>query len=126
MEKRNLKWWNLHVMTGFYVLAGLNHFINPDFYIGLIPPYLPEPELLNTMAGVAEAVFGGFLLYRKTRTWAALGIMAMLTAFIPAHVYMIQAGGCIEGSLCVPLWVAWLRLILVHPLLMYWAWTNRM
>ena len=25
----------------FFVLAGLNHFLHPDFYVRIMPPYLP-------------------------------------------------------------------------------------
>jgi HAMP domain-containing protein len=27
--------------------------------------------------------------------------------------------------LCVPMWVAWLRLFLIHPLLIWWVWQAR-
>ena len=61
----------------------------------------------------------------KRRKKAAIGIVLLLVAFIPAHVHFIQSGGCFEESLCVPLWVAWLRVFPVHPLLMAWAWCCR-
>ena len=108
----------------FYVMAGTNHFINPEFYIPLIPPYFPKPDWINLISGLMEIMFGLMLLAKATRKVAVLGIIAMLVAFLPAHIYMIQQEGCL-GSLCVPEWVAWVRLIIVHPLLLFWAWSYR-
>jgi uncharacterized membrane protein len=36
----NVKKLLLVVMILFYLLAGINHFVNPEFYYPLIPPYL--------------------------------------------------------------------------------------
>jgi uncharacterized membrane protein len=64
------------------------------------------------------------LLPSLTRKWAAYGIIAMLIAFIPSHIYFIQINSC-AGQLCVPTWLGWARLLLIHPLLLFWAWSNR-
>lgn len=105
----------------FYTIAGVNHFVQPEFYYPLIPPYLPEHVLINYGSGVFEIVFGLGLLFKITRNWAKYGIIAMLIAFIPSHIYFIQLGGCVTNVLCVGLWVSWIRLVLVHPLLILWA-----
>ncbi len=120
-----LKRISLYVMSAFYMFAGVNHFRNPEFYAGLIPPYLPNPDLINTASGVAEILLGALLLFSKTRKIAAVGIIAMLIAFVPAHVYHIQTGGCPTEELCAPLWATWVRLLVLQPLLIVWAWWNR-
>lgn len=114
-------------MVLFYLIAGINHFVNPDFYLPLIPDYLPAPILLNRVAGFAEIVLGVGLLFKVTRHLAAFGIIALLLALIPSHLYFIQIGSCIADGLCVPEWIAWLRLLLIHPLLVLWAYiyTNK-
>lgn len=106
----------------FYALAGINHFVNPDFYLPLIPPYFPYPEMINWVSGVAEVLLAAGLAFSLTRKWACYLIIAMLVAFIPSHVYFIQMGGCVQQGLCAPEWVGWVRLIVVHPLLIGWAW----
>jgi len=115
----------LYLQTFFYVLAGFNHFRNPGTYYGLIPPYLPWYNTINTIAGVAEITFGLLLVFTATRKWGAYGIMIMLVAFIPAHIYFIQMGSCIPNGICFPEWVGWIRLLLIHPLLLIWAWWCR-
>ena len=111
-----------YLQSFFYIGAGLNHFRKPESYLGLIPPYFPHIQLINLLAGMLEIILGLLLLFTTTRKWGAFGIMILLVAFIPAHIYFIQMGGCIPGGLCFPAWVGWLRLLLVHPLLLYWAW----
>ena len=113
------------ILVFFFILAGLNHFRAPDFYLPLIPEYLPFPDGINYVSGVLEILLGVGLIPRLSRRWAAYGIIAMLIAFIPSHVYFIEKGGCLDGGLCVPSWVAWVRLVVVHPLLIAWVWYHR-
>ena len=116
----------IHALAYFYLAAGINHFISPEFYLPLIPPFFSNPELINTLSGIAEILLGLGVLYFPTRTRAAYGIGLLLLAFIPSHVYFIQVGSCIEGGLCVPEWMGWLRLLLFHPILLYWAfWVSK-
>ncbi len=117
----------VHGMAYFYLAAGVNHFVSPEFYLPLIPPFFSQPELINTLAGVAEILLGLGILYYPTRKRAGLGVLILLVAFIPSHVYFIQIGSCIEGGLCVPEWVGWFRLLVIHPFLILWAgwiWKN--
>ncbi|WP_246205931.1 DoxX family protein [Fulvivirga aurantia] len=93
----------------------------PDFYLGLIPDYLPNPELINSLSGVIEMLLGLLVIPKRTRRLACLGIVIMLVAFIPAHLHFIIIGSCVEEGLCVPPWIAWFRLVVIHPLLIWWA-----
>lgn len=113
------------LMALFFIAAGANHFLNPAFYLPLIPDYIPFHSGVNGLSGVAEIGLGMGLFSARTRKLSSTGIILLLVAFIPSHVYFIQVGGCIEGGLCTPLWVAWLRLVVVHPLLILWAWSAR-
>ncbi len=115
----------LTVMTAFYLLGGINHFWHPEFYAPLIPPYLPFHPAINLLSGLAEIVLAIGLLLPNTRSYSAYGIVLLLILFIPSHVYFIQIDGCVDDGLCAPMWVAWLRLLLIHPLLMLWAWAYR-
>jgi uncharacterized membrane protein len=78
----------LYAMAAAYVAAGVNHLMNPAFYVAIIPPELPEPEWLNLIAGLAEIVLGVFLLEPRTRVLAAWGIIALLVAVFPANLYV--------------------------------------
>jgi uncharacterized membrane protein len=110
-------------MILFYLLAGYNHFANPDFYYPLIPPYLSAwSGSINILSGVIEILLALMLIPKATRKAAAWGIILMLIAFIPSHIYFIQKGKFQLGSIEVTPAIAWLRLLVVHPILLLWAW----
>jgi hypothetical protein len=46
----------------------------------------------------------------------------MLIAFIPSHIYFIQKGTFTLGSITINPTISWIRLLVVHPLLIIWAW----
>lgn len=110
-----------YILGAFFIIAGSNHFVNPEFYLPLIPPYIPFPSVVNSVSGILEILLGAGLFLPKWRTFSAWGIIVLLWLFIPSHVYFIQIGSCIPEGLCVPPWVGWLRLIIIHPLLIIWA-----
>ena len=49
-------------------------------------------------------------------------IIVLLIFFIPSHVYFIKIGSCVPNGLCVNPIIGWLRLVIVHPILILWAW----
>jgi uncharacterized membrane protein len=104
-------------MAAFYVLAGINHFINPDFYKKIMPPWLPWHYFIIYFTGVCEIVFGLLLLSKQTRKPAAWGIIVLLVAVFPANIQMML-NYWHQQSLY--LWVAILRLPL-QLLLIWWA-----
>lgn len=111
-------------MAVFYLVAGVNHFYNPEAYYRIIPPFFSSPHVINIASGIAEIFFGVLLLIPPTRKPACYGIICMLIVFIPAHIYMIKAGWCIQ-AFCLPGWMIWVRLIIGQPLLIFWALRSR-
>ena len=108
-----------------YFIGGINHFVQPEIYTPLIPPYLIFISELNLLSGFAEVILALGLLFGVTRKWAVYGIILMLLAFLPAHIYFIEMGSCISDSICFDPWVAWVRLLVVHPILIYGAFIYR-
>ena len=111
---------SLYIMAAFYLLAGFNHFRSPESYYSLIPPGLGNVVLLNALSGIAEIGLAVLLLFTITRKWASYGIALMLLAFIPSHIYMLQQGFCINSN-CAPEWALWARLLVLQPILIWWA-----
>ena len=117
-----LKKISLVLICSLYIGAGINHFWHPESYVFLIPPYFPNRELINIISGIAEIIVGVLMIIPATRKLAAYFIIALLIAFIPAHIYWIQQKGCVSEYLCTPEWLAWVRLFPFQFLLMWWAW----
>ena len=119
---KKLKKAGLVLLVISYALAGINHFRVPDFYIHIIPPYFPYPNILNIVAGCCEIGFAILLIFAKTREFAAWAIVFMLTAFIPVHLQMVlDLPYKLGGSIVSPV-VLWIRLIVLQPLLIWCAW----
>ena len=63
----DLKKVNVFLLGGFYIFAGSNHFINPEFYYGLIPDYLPFHGAINLVSGIAEVLLGLGVLFDHSK-----------------------------------------------------------
>lgn len=105
-----------------YFLAGLMHFIAPDFYMKIMPPYLPFHLALVYLSGIAEMVLGLGLIYKPTQKWAAWGVIALLIAVFPANIYLAFNEGAQEAlgtDQFVALWVRFpIQLLLIG--IAYW------
>ena len=119
-----IKKGSLYLQAGFYTLAGVNHFVHPEFYLPLIPDYLPWHSILNAGSGLMEIISGLALIPSQTRKLAGYLLVALLVLFVPSHIHFLQMGSCVKGGLCVAPWISWLRLLSVHPLLIFWAYWN--
>lgn len=71
-----------------FVLAGLNHFVNPDFYLKIMPPYLPSHLFLVYVSGFFEVFLGAALLIKRSAHVAAWGLIALLVAVYPVNIHM--------------------------------------
>jgi len=106
----------------FYLFAGANHFINPSFYLPIIPPYLMKwANEVNIVSGVVEILLALLLIPKFTRIKAGIGIIIMLLAFIPSHIYFIQKGEFMIGTIMFNPLKSSIRLFIGQPLLILWA-----
>ncbi len=115
--KRVLLW----VMGAAYVVAGVNHFVSPRFYVQIMPPYVPWHEAMVAISGALEIALGVLVLIPRTRRLAAWGLIALLIAVFPANLHMALNEVRIDGELAAPAWALWLRLPL-QAVLIAWAW----
>lgn len=104
-----------------YIMAGVNHFWHPAFYLHIIPLYLPFHVAINYISGILEFVCGLMLLFQSTRKSGAICIIVLLLLFIPAHVYTVQIA-CPDDGACSNIWLPLLRLVVGQPLLIALAW----
>lgn len=83
-----LRW----LLAIFFVAAGVNHFRDPETYLGMMPPWLPWPEAANYVSGAAEVIGGIGLLVPVTRRLAGWGLIALLVAVFPANLHVALQG----------------------------------
>ena len=82
--RKILKW----LFGILFALAGANHFVHTDFYLSIMPPYLPWHAALVYVSGAAEITLGVMLLVRRLEALAAWGMIALIIAVTPANVHM--------------------------------------
>lgn len=109
---------SLYVMAALYIGGGFNHFLNPDFYLSVMPEWLPMHEIANWSSGVVEIILGFLLLPVPTRRFSAWMIIAMLTVFfLVIHIPM-----CFHFEVGTKMfWIAVVRIPL-QVVWINWAW----
>ena len=118
----------LYVMGPLYVVAGVLHFLLPEWYVQIVPPVLPAPLLLVYLSGIAEVAVGVGVLVPRTRRYAAWALVGLLIAIFPANIYMATHGVVIDGApgggdpSAV---VRWARLPLQAVLILWALWYTR-
>lgn len=118
---RQLKFASLVLLAIFMMAAGILHFVNPDFYLKIMPDYLPWHLELVYLSGVAEFVLGAALLIPRWRRLAAWGVIALLIAVFPANIYAYQH----QDLLPAPPLVHLLRLPLQLVFILWAYWHTR-
>ena len=77
----------IYVYVVFFISAGLNHFLNPQFYDAIVPDFISFPRLVHQITGVIEIILPLFLLTRF-RKEAALLMMIFLVLVYGANLYV--------------------------------------
>lgn len=94
-------------MSLFYIQIGIKHFTNVEWFMQIMPPYMPFHKELVYLSGIFEILFGVMLLFRKTRFLAGWGLIFLLIAVFPANIYLAQTNG---AAMDISATIAWGRL----------------
>jgi uncharacterized membrane protein len=78
----------LVLLSAFFVFAGVTHFTRPEFFVAIVPAWLPDPPMVVAVSGVFEILGGLGVLLPQTRRLAGWGLIALLVAVYPANVEM--------------------------------------
>jgi len=103
-----------------FILAGANHFCDPDFYREIMPPKLGSPAALVAISGVCEIAGGLGLLVPRLRRVAGWGLIALVIAVFPANIYMAIAPERMP-DMHFARWMLWLRLPF-QVVFIVWIW----
>ena len=99
-----------------FVAAGINHFVNTQVYISIMPSYLPMHHELILISGAFEIIGGLGILLPMLRKAAGWGLMALLLAVFPANLQMSMHTSEYPS---IPAWLIHLRLPFQ---LLFFAW----
>lgn len=94
------------------------HFVVPNRYVGIMPPWIPDQLEMVYVSGVAEFLGGVGLLLPRFRKAAGIGLILLLIAVFPANVQML-GNAMRDGSSAGYIALLFLRLPL-QPLMIVW------
>ncbi|MBC7912610.1 MAG: DoxX family protein [Pyrinomonadaceae bacterium] len=106
-------------MIVFYLLAGINHFVFPEFYYKSIPRWIGWQREVTLVSGLFEILLALLLISPKTRRFGVVGIILMLILIFPANIQMALN---YYDEKHPYLWLMLLRLPLQF-LLIWWAYS---
>ena len=94
-------------MSWFYISIGTSHFTDPNWFLQIVPPFLPFKLELVYVSGFFEIIFGFMLILPSLRYYAGWGFILLLIAVYPANIYLAQTNGAAMNTSAL---VAWGRL----------------
>ena len=119
LPKGILRKLSVLTLSVFFVSFGIDHFVNPEFYLSIMPPNLPLKLEAVYISGLFEILGGVGVLIASTRKIASLGLVALLVAVYPANIFMALNP---ERFPEVSIYVLYFRLILQF-FFFYWAYS---
>jgi uncharacterized membrane protein len=119
---RRLKIVSKYVLGSLFILAGLNHFLNLELYLQIMPSYLPLHLFLVYLSGVFEMLFGFLILFPSWTRVAAWGLIITLIVIFPANLHMALNA---EDHTFIPSILLWLRLPFQAVLIAWSYWHTR-
>lgn len=78
----------LIIISLFFLIGGVAHFVFADFFVLAIPDYLSYHKELVIISGIFELLGAIGILVPKTRRFAAYGLILLVIAVFPANINM--------------------------------------
>ena len=110
------------IMSAFYIQIGIKHFTDPNWFMPIMPPFLPFHIELIYVSGGFEILFGLMLIFERTRFIAGWGLILLLIAVYPANLYLAFNTDVQKEMNISSFLASWIRLPLqfVFITLAYW------
>jgi uncharacterized membrane protein len=100
-------------------LVGADHWLNPERYLPMMPPWIPLHLELVLFTGAAEIAGGFGLLIGEVRRLAGVMLAIYFVAVFPANIHNALHGLAVDG-LPQAAWYYWARLPF-QPLAIWWG-----
>lgn len=105
-------------MVALLGAAGVTHFVKPEFYLKIVPRFIPDPDAVVLWSGVAEIILAATIALPRTRRLAAIAAMVFFVVVFPANIQ--HALDAQPGT--TERWATLVRLP-IQPLLIWWAYS---
>ncbi len=78
----------LGIVFVWFFFGGIGHFVMTDFFVSIVPPWVPWPEAAVYVSGVFELLGAFGILVQRFRSLAGIGLCLLTLAVTPANVHM--------------------------------------
>lgn len=85
---QKLKYLGLAIVFVWFMGGGITHFTNAEFFLGIMPGWLPWHLALVYVSGVFEILGAVGIVIPRTRLWAGIGLIALTIAVTPVNIHM--------------------------------------
>ncbi len=85
-----LRLFFMYFMAVLYIIAGVFHFIKPEFYLVIMPRYLPYHLELVYLSGLCEIICGLMLFFKGTQVlgaWLTIALLIAVCKFILQSIF---------------------------------------
>lgn len=106
------------LLAAVFTTTGIWHFASPDGFENIVPRFLGSPAFWVAVSGVAELTCALLLALPRTRRQGGWASVVLLVVVYPANITMAVQSLHGDGSVLV----AWLRLPLQIPLVLWAYW----
>ena len=112
------------MLAALFLFAAAFHFFRAQWFLPIMPPWVPLPMTAIIVSGIAElaGAIGLVIPSIKIQRAAGWGLLLLLVAVFPANIHMAEAHIQVHG---IPTknWMSWARLPF-QPIIMFavsWA-----
>ena len=111
----------IYTFSLLYLVVGIKHFTDVNFFVSIMPPYIPFHKFFIYLSGFFEILFGFLLLFKRTRKFAGIGLIYLLVFVFPAnaHLYLSEVA---QKALSITQNDALIRLPFQLPLMIIAFW----
>ena len=84
----SLKNIGLAIVFLFFMLGGITHFTDPNFYVSIMPPYVGYHLTIVYISGVLEILGAIGILIPALRQMSGNGLVLLVVCVSPANIHM--------------------------------------
>ncbi len=78
------------VLFIIFTSSGIGHFVAKEFYLKLVPPYIPFAEVVVTVTGILVILMGIGIITPGLKKFTAKTMVAFTLCTMPSIIYLIS------------------------------------
>tara|TARA_X000000950_G_scaffold197369_1_gene237674 strand:- start:6768 stop:7211 length:444 start_codon:yes stop_codon:yes gene_type:complete len=114
----------IYILGFLYIYVGISHFTNFEFFIIIMPEFIPYHLFFIYLTGFLEIIFGLMIFFKSSRFYGAWGIFFLLILVFPANIHLFMSSQ-VHEILSITKQDALIRLPFQIPLIILAYWHSK-